>query len=151
MPDFSKVFGISTAGIIHTGPNKPITVPLRVEPKVYFANERTFLSWTYTSILIAGLSLTILAFGDTLSRVGGAVFSSVGVIFMTYALVQYERRLRMIRRKDAGPYDDKYGPYVLIGFIVPTVILNLYLSYRQRYEYYSAAISKLEKAAAATN
>jgi len=60
MPDFSKVFGISTAGIIHTGPNKPIAVPLRVEPKVYFANERTFLSWTYTSILIAGLSLTIL-------------------------------------------------------------------------------------------
>jgi len=85
----------------------------------------------------------MIAFGDTLSRVGGAVFSSVGVIFMTYALVQYERRLRMIRRKDAGPYDDKYGPYVLIGFIVPTVILNLYLTYRYRYELYMDAQDKL--------
>ena len=34
--------------------------PSRVEPKVYFANERTFLSWTHTGILLAGLSLTIL-------------------------------------------------------------------------------------------
>jgi uncharacterized membrane protein YidH (DUF202 family) len=30
----------------------PRTVPMRIEPKTYFANERTFLSWLHTAVLI---------------------------------------------------------------------------------------------------
>jgi len=37
----------------------------------------------------------------------------------------------MIKEKDPGPYDDRYGPYLLTGFLIPVVILNLYLSFRE--------------------
>ncbi|KAG5462510.1 MAG: hypothetical protein BJ554DRAFT_4858 [Olpidium bornovanus] len=39
---------------------KPVAVAVRVEPKVFLANERTFLSWMHTAILLALLSTTIL-------------------------------------------------------------------------------------------
>jgi len=37
----------------------------------------------------------------------------------------------MIKEKHPGPYDDRYGPYLLTGFLIPVVILNLFLSFRE--------------------
>jgi uncharacterized membrane protein YidH (DUF202 family) len=39
---------------------KPIAIPVRVEPKVFFANERTFLHWTKVSVMISTLGLALL-------------------------------------------------------------------------------------------
>jgi len=39
---------------------KPIAIPMRVEPKVWLSNERTFLSWCSTAIILASLAITIL-------------------------------------------------------------------------------------------
>jgi hypothetical protein len=39
---------------------KAITVPIRVEPKVLFANERTFLNWMHTSTIIATIGMALL-------------------------------------------------------------------------------------------
>ena len=33
----------------------PRKVPVKVEPKVYFANERTFLAWLHMSVTLAGI------------------------------------------------------------------------------------------------
>ena len=32
-------------------------MPIKVEPKVYFANERTFLAWLHTSVILLSLLL----------------------------------------------------------------------------------------------
>ncbi|CAG8636645.1 24513_t:CDS:2, partial [Racocetra persica] len=40
-----------------------VAVPVRVEPKVFFANERTFLSWLHFAILINGFAVGLLNFG----------------------------------------------------------------------------------------
>ncbi len=47
---------------------KRIHVPVRVEPKVYFAAERTFLSWLEFSIVLGSIAATLLNFGDRVSR-----------------------------------------------------------------------------------
>ena len=36
---------------------KASKMPIKVEPKVYFANERTFLSWLHTSVILLSLLL----------------------------------------------------------------------------------------------
>jgi hypothetical protein len=41
----------------HAQPGKKVSIPVRVEPKVYFANERTFLKWLEFSVFISALAV----------------------------------------------------------------------------------------------
>ena len=36
-------------------------VPVKVEPKVFFANERTFLAWLNMAVTLASISIAIMA------------------------------------------------------------------------------------------
>jgi hypothetical protein len=40
---------------------KPRKVPVKVEPKVFFANERTFLAWLHMAVTLASISMAIVA------------------------------------------------------------------------------------------
>lgn len=91
-------------------------VPIKVEPKVFFANERTFLAWLHASVLLAGASVAIVAFADNSnpwSQLYGIILLPVAIAFICYSMYQYARRSAMIRRKDPGPYEDTVGPTVL--------------------------------------
>ena len=55
---------MSTQPLLQRTAQKRIALPVRVEPKVSFANERTFLSWLHFTILLGGLSVGLLNFGD---------------------------------------------------------------------------------------
>ncbi|KAF8271216.1 VTC domain-containing protein [Lactarius quietus] len=46
----------------HAPPGKRIAIPVRIEPKVYFATERTFLNWLHTAIYIGTIATTLLNF-----------------------------------------------------------------------------------------
>jgi uncharacterized membrane protein YidH (DUF202 family) len=71
---------------------KPRKAPIKVEPKVFFANERTFLAWMHVSIILAGASIAILAFSDqhenAASQIYGIVMLPVAVAFIVYAMYQ---------------------------------------------------------------
>lgn len=90
-------------------------VPIKIEPKVFFANERTFLAWLHVSIMLAGASIAIVAFADAnpWSQLYGVLLLPVAIAFIGYAMFQYARRAAMIRRKAPGPYEDIVGPTVL--------------------------------------
>ncbi|KAG7368950.1 DUF202 domain containing protein [Nitzschia inconspicua] len=122
---FGKLFG--GKGSIHNRSEKaaaaekkmvkPRSAPIKVEPKVFFANERTFLAWMHISIILAGASIAILAFTGESTNVGkqiyGLIMLPVAISFIVYAMYQYTRRAYMIRNKLPGPYDDTVGPTVL--------------------------------------
>lgn len=40
---------------------KPRKIPIKVEPKVFFANERTFLAWLHMSVTLASISIAIVS------------------------------------------------------------------------------------------
>ena len=40
---------------------KTRSVPVKIEPKVFFANERTFLAWLHMSVTLASISIAIVA------------------------------------------------------------------------------------------
>ena len=102
---------------------KRIHVPVRVEPKVYFAAERTFLSWLEFSIILGSIAATLLNFGDSLSLASAWAFTIVACLALLYSLVLYLWRVRMIRGRRAVRYHDKYGPTALcVGLFVAVAI-----------------------------
>ncbi|KAJ1957422.1 GTPase regulator Nrf1 [Dipsacomyces acuminosporus] len=108
---------------------KRIAVPVRVEPKVFFANERTFLSWLNFAIVLGSLALGLLNFGDQTGKIAGAAFTLVAMIVMVYALMLFQWRAERIRRRDAGPYDDRRGPTVLVVVLICAILVNFYLRF----------------------
>jgi len=122
---FGKLFGMSNGSAGDNGKKekeaatkaiKPRKAPIKVEPKVFFANERTFLAWMHISIILAGASIAILAFSEYENmgkQIYGLVMLPVAIAFIVYAMYQYTRRAYMIRNKLPGPYEDTVGPTVL--------------------------------------
>ncbi|KAG0232183.1 vacuolar transporter chaperone [Actinomortierella wolfii] len=110
-----------------TPPGRRIATLVRVEPKVFFANERTFLSWLQFTVMLGGLSLGLLNFGDKISRVSAGLFTFVALAFMVYAMVTYHWRSQKIRRREIGPYDDRIGPTALCFVLLAAVVTNFFL------------------------
>ena len=48
----------------------------------------------------------------------------VAIAFCAYALWMYTKRAAMIRRKDPGPYEDKFGPIVLATLLGSAIFVN---------------------------
>lgn len=104
----------------------PRSAPVKIDPKVFFANERTFLAWLHVSVILAGASVAIVAFTDSQSSSPGALYGvillPVSIAFILYAMIQYTRRASMIRRKSPGPYMDIAGPTVLTVILMLSIV-----------------------------
>ncbi|KAI9739931.1 MAG: vacuolar transporter chaperone [Claussenomyces sp. TS43310] len=114
---------------------KKIHVPVRVEPKVYFAAERTFLAWLEFSIYIGTIAATLLNFGAKPSRMSFAAagaFSIVAVVALLYSVGIYLYRATGVRQRKAIRYHDKYGPTVLCGSLFIAVVLNFVFEGKER-------------------
>ncbi|KAI7905230.1 VTC domain-containing protein [Cokeromyces recurvatus] len=112
-------------------PNNVIPVKkVKVEPKVFFSNERTFISWLQFCALLLSVALNLLNFGDLVSRIAGAIFIGISAGIAIYALFQFERRAWMINRRIVGRYDDLWGPAVLCILLVAALAVNFYLRFR---------------------
>ena len=69
----------------------PRKVPVKVEPKVHMANERTFLTWLHLVVTLAAASMTILKFARDESAVNiifGLVLLPASLAFLVYSLFQ---------------------------------------------------------------
>ena len=76
-------------------------------------HRRTFLSWLNFTVVLAGLSIGLLNFGDKVGKISAAMFTLVAMAVMIYALVTYHWRANAIRKRGSGPYDDRLGPTCL--------------------------------------
>jgi uncharacterized membrane protein YidH (DUF202 family) len=108
---------------------KRIALPTRVEPKVFFANERTFLSWLNFTIILGGLAVGLLNFGDRIGQISAAIFTTIAMLAMLYALVTFHWRAASIRRRGQAGFDDRYGPTVLAVVLLAAVVVNLVLRF----------------------
>lgn len=104
-------------------PGKKIHVPVRVEPKVFFAAERTFLSWLEFSILIGSIAATLLNFGDAASLASAWAFTVLACGSLLYSMGLYLWRANAIRERKAIQYHDRWGPTVLcLGLLTAVAI-----------------------------
>ncbi|EFW22040.1 vacuolar transporter chaperone [Coccidioides posadasii str. Silveira] len=112
---------------------KRIHVPIRVEPKVYFAAERTFLSWLEFSIFLSTIAATLLNFGqDTISLGSAWAFTILACLALIYSFLLYMWRVDKIRkhRDVKNVYYEKWGPTVLCLGVVVAMMLNFGLRIR---------------------
>lgn len=113
---------------------KRIHVPVRVEPKVYFAAERTFLSWLEFSILLGSIAATLLNFGqDYITLTSSWAFTVLAALSLLYSLVLYIRRVDKIRkRRDVKRvYYEKWGPTIVGVGLAAILLVNFGLRARQ--------------------
>ncbi|KAL3488573.1 VTC domain-containing protein [Aspergillus germanicus] len=113
---------------------KRIHVPVRVEPKVYFAAERTFLSWLEFSILLGTIAATLLNFGDDyITFACSWAFTILAAVALIYSLMLYIWRVDKIRkRRDVKRvYYEKWGPTVVGVGLVAIMLTNFVLRVRQ--------------------
>ncbi|KAG1057608.1 hypothetical protein G6F43_000558 [Rhizopus delemar] len=109
---------------------KKAKLKVRAEPKVFFANERTFISWLQFCALLLTVALNLFNFGDVVSRIIGGIFITLAASISIYALYRFEKRAWMINRRIEGRYDDIWGPVVLCALLVIALIVNFYLRFK---------------------
>ncbi|KAK6434597.1 vacuolar transporter chaperone [Oleoguttula sp. CCFEE 5521] len=102
---------------------KKIHVPVRVEPKVSFAAERTFLAWLEFSIILGSIAATLLNFGDAISLASAWAFTGVALMALLYSAGVYLWRVDNIKKRRAVSYHDKWGPsFLCLGLVVAVAI-----------------------------
>jgi len=126
-PDYTEVGGQPGD---NSQPAKRAPPAQKSNPKVFFANERTFLSWLKFTLLLGALSIGLLNFSDEVGQISAGVFTILAMSVMLYALYGYHDRANRLQRKELGDYSDKYAPAVLTVFMIAAVSVNFYRKYR---------------------
>jgi SPX domain protein involved in polyphosphate accumulation/uncharacterized membrane protein YidH (DUF202 family) len=108
----------------------PLRLPIKIEPKTFFANERTFLQWLNTLLLLAVGSSAFIAYGSEPFQVAGTLLVVISLVFVLYALAIYHwRRRAIVRRSVTRAYDDQFGPAALVALVVLTFVLSVVLQF----------------------
>ncbi|KAH6898561.1 VTC domain-containing protein [Thelonectria olida] len=114
---------------------KKIYVPVRVEPKVYFAAERTFLGWLEYSIYVGAIAVALLNFGEhptpTAFWISG-IFTLLAILSLCYSVGTYLYRSNAIRTRKVVQYYDRVGPSVLCAALFVAVAVNFGYEGRER-------------------
>ncbi|KAF5026227.1 hypothetical protein F66182_1694 [Fusarium sp. NRRL 66182] len=116
-------------------PGKKIYVPVRVEPKVYFAAERTFLGWLEYSIYIGTIAVTLLNFGSHPTAAHfwvAGVFTLIAIFSLCYSVLTYLYRSKGIRSRKVVKFYDRWGPSALCVALFFGVALNFAFEGRER-------------------
>lgn len=131
-------------------PNKVVSQS-KVEAKVWFANERTWISWLRVSVLIGSFALALFnsdtffkhhndqhpgKHNDYLSsgsiKAFGAVYAGIAVLTLLWGLYSYQRRVTLIKTKYPGNFDDLIGPPLICAALFVAVLLNFIIRVKQR-------------------
>ncbi|CEH15418.1 Protein involved in vacuolar polyphosphate accumulation, contains SPX domain [Ceraceosorus bombacis] len=119
-------------------PGKKVSIPVRIEPKVYFANERTFLKWLEFSVFISALAVGMINFsqpGDKVGLIASAIFTVISLFCIAYSGAIYMiRALKIRKRESSNIYFDALGPSFLCAFLLAGTIVNFVLRWRESHD-----------------
>ncbi|WFD32559.1 hypothetical protein MSPP1_003607 [Malassezia sp. CBS 17886] len=130
---------------------RPVKSPVKVEAKVWFANERTWISWLRASILIGTLALVLFnsaSYYDSKSdeppfepgipngnraaartvRTFGIVYALISVLTLVWGLYNYQRRITLIKSRWPGTFDDLIGPPLICAVVFVAIVANFVVS-----------------------
>jgi SPX domain protein involved in polyphosphate accumulation len=101
--------------------------PVKVEAKVWLANQRTFIKWQHVSILLASLSLGLFnAAGpdNTTGKILGIVYTAVAIFAAAWGYGIYMWRHSLILKRSGKDFDSVIGPVVVCISLIFALCLN---------------------------
>ncbi|KAM0508571.1 Phosphate metabolism transcription protein [Verticillium nonalfalfae] len=112
------------------------TGELKIEPKVWLANERTFLKWQHICILLGGLAVSLYSAAgrNTLAEVMGIMYILIAVFAGGWGYWMMGVRRRMIIERSGKDFDNVIGPLVISVALMIALILNFVFAYRRAVE-----------------
>lgn len=105
---------------------------LKVEPKVWLANERTFLKWQHICILQGGLAVGLYtaAGEDFVASVMGVVYICIAVFAGVWGYAMLKVRRQMILERSGKDFDNMIGPMIISAALMIALILNFVFQVR---------------------
>ncbi|CUA76062.1 hypothetical protein RSOLAG22IIIB_02069 [Rhizoctonia solani] len=133
VPNYQSVeAGGSGQGRVRVRVPKKIATPIKVETKVWLANERTWVSYLNMGVLLSTLSLALFnASNDAISLIFAYIYAVISVAVMVYGYVIYQRRITRIRKRDPGHFDQIVGPVLICAALFFAVLSNFIIRVRE--------------------
>ncbi|KAL2265679.1 hypothetical protein VTJ83DRAFT_6779 [Remersonia thermophila] len=115
--------------------------PLQIEPKVWLANERTFLKWQHITVLLGGLALSLYSAGgvrggerdDALARFVGVALLAIAGFAAAWSSWVVGKRRKMIVQRSGKDFDFLLGPLVVSGALGVALVVNFVLAYKRAF------------------
>ena len=108
--------------------------PLQVEPKVWLANERTFLKWQHICILLGSLAVSLYtaagggsgagAGGNQLAAAMGVAYIAIAAVAGAWGYYMLHVRRGMIVERSGRDFDNVLGPLVISVALMVALVLN---------------------------
>ena len=104
-----------------------VLAPLRMDARVWFANERTFLSWMNMSAILTTFAggLTVIGEGYATQITGVLILTSSALIFILYAAYMHYHRARNLRKRRVTGFEDRFGTSLIFMVMTTAVLANL--------------------------
>jgi len=119
------------------GVTKPLQLikdsgPLQVEPKVWLANERTFLKWQHISVLLGALSIGLYgaAGEDMVAALMGIAYVVIAIFAGVWGYYMHYTRRNMIVARSGKDFDNMIGPMIISFALMVSLILNFIFKVR---------------------
>jgi len=106
-----------------------------IEPKLFFANERTFLHYIEYATLSVALIHFLVTLGNKPCRLAGCIMGPFVVTFIVWCYVEYENRNVKLRERLSATkierrLDARRGPHVVLAVVCTMMTISLWLSLR---------------------
>ncbi|TKX26157.1 VTC domain-containing protein 1 [Elsinoe australis] len=108
--------------------------PVKVEGKVWLANQRTFIKWQHVSVLLASLSLGLFnAAGENnnVARSLAVVYTLLALFIGAWGWWVHEWRGRLIRQRSGKDFDALFGPVLTCVGLIVALVLNFGFKYNE--------------------
>ena len=99
---------------------------LKVEPKVWLANERTFLKWQHICILQGGLAVGLYtaAGENVIAEIMGIAYVLIAIFAGVWGYYMLTVRRGMILERSGKDFDNMIGPMIISVAMMGALILN---------------------------
>lgn len=100
----------------------------KIEPKVFFANERTYLHWLHHGVILSSIASGILSFssdeGSRWAEWYALLLLPISLSFCIYAMHTFLWRADRIKSRIPGQWDDPIGPIFLGASVAVVLCIN---------------------------
>lgn len=106
--------------------------PVKVEVKVWLANQRTFIKWQHIAVLLASLSLGLYnAAGveNNMARALALVYTAFAVFAGGWGWGVYMWRSRLIMERSGKDFDNTIGPFIVSVGLAAALCMNFGFRY----------------------